>query len=363
MSDSTQTDSAPAEHAAAPGGDGDAAETGTVQELEARLRERDELVAALTARLEQAAEKLDRIHRTGGNRGLRTGGGFPPELVKEHKGLVDNLQRAVEQWDDMQAAATLGRLEIQITDLRDLVAGRVLDGGGGFSHTDSVRGDQPMSADDSGRTTQSEPAATPADSKPTGYEALKASLLAAEGGEPEASHAIDGTASPEPADDLSAIAMDAVMAEVAQEDPPQPIDLEHADSDAISTAINDRDAYIAYLIRELRVAESDLLVPPDWEALDQVPEELREALEELQERLQQTLRIAEVENSLERARLGREEARLKQLEEQIQKARKRLGLADGDEPTEQNDPSDDGDEAGSTGSRWARMLGRRGRDE
>ena len=361
-SQASETDLVPDEQTPPRDGDGEIAVTETVPEdvrqLNAKLREKEELVAALTARLEQAAEKLDRLHRTGKDRGLRTGGGFPPELVEEQKNLVDNLQRAVEQWENMQTATVLGRLEIQIADLRDLVAGQVLDGGG---RTESVRGAQTMPVDDSGRTTEREPPSTettPDGSQLSSYEAMKASLFAVGESEPETPSASEGTAPREPADDLSAIAMDAVLSEVAPESPPQPIDVEQADSEAIRTAIDDRDAYIAYLIRKLRVAESGLLAPPDWEALNETPEELRETLEELQERFQQALRIAEVENSLERARLGREEARLNQMEEQIQKARKRLGLTDDEESSHEADPSDDGGEDGASAGRWMRMLGR-----
>lgn len=41
-----------------------------VESLEAQLADRDQLVAALTERLEQAAEQLDRLHRTGADRGV-----------------------------------------------------------------------------------------------------------------------------------------------------------------------------------------------------------------------------------------------------------------------------------------------------
>ena len=84
------------------------------------------MVAALTERLKQAAEQLDRNHRMGADRGLRLGGGIPPEVIQTQKTLVEDLQRAVEQWEGMQAAATLGRIEIQISELRDLFTGQLV---------------------------------------------------------------------------------------------------------------------------------------------------------------------------------------------------------------------------------------------
>ena len=76
--------------------------------LEAQLQEKEQLVAALTERLEQAAEQLDRLHRTGADRAMRTGGGgFPAEMVEQQKQLVDDLQRSVQQWEDMQPGAML----------------------------------------------------------------------------------------------------------------------------------------------------------------------------------------------------------------------------------------------------------------
>ena len=98
--------------------------------LEFQLQEKEQLIAALTERLEQAAEQLDRLRRSGADKALRTGGGIPPELVEEQKQLVGDLQRVVQQWEDMQPGALLGRVEMQLGELRDLVSGPVA---GGFS--------------------------------------------------------------------------------------------------------------------------------------------------------------------------------------------------------------------------------------
>jgi len=80
--------------------------------LEEQLCEKDELVAVLTERLEQAAEQLDRFRRTGSGRGVRLASGLPTELVDSQKSLITKLEHAVAQWEDLQAAAALGRLEM-----------------------------------------------------------------------------------------------------------------------------------------------------------------------------------------------------------------------------------------------------------
>ena len=117
-------------------------ETGTMQErveaLEAQLAEREQLVAALTERLEQAAEQLDRLHRTGADRTLRRhfGAGVPSELIAQQQKLVEDLQRAVEQWEAMQPGAFFGRLETQLTQIQELV--RQSDRQGSEQATDSA---------------------------------------------------------------------------------------------------------------------------------------------------------------------------------------------------------------------------------
>src|SRR6185369_14757427 len=94
---------------------------GDVASLQRQLQEKEQLVAALTERLEQAAEQLDRVRRTGADRGARRGGGggaLPLELIEDHRTAIDELKQAVTRWEEMQAGLTLGRLETQIAELR-----------------------------------------------------------------------------------------------------------------------------------------------------------------------------------------------------------------------------------------------------
>ncbi len=79
--------------------------TVTENNLESQLKAKEELVAALTERLEQAAEQLDRFQRTGGDRAGRTGGVLPLEMIDEQRSLTQNLQEVVTHWEDSLAGA------------------------------------------------------------------------------------------------------------------------------------------------------------------------------------------------------------------------------------------------------------------
>ena len=82
----------------------------------------------------------------------------------------------------------------------------------------------------------------------------------------------------------------------------------------------------------------------------------------MESRLEETLRISEVELSLERARLSREEVRLRQVQAQIEKKMNLLGLSLEDGiVSNDNGAVDCADEA--KGHRWLRFLGIGGNEE
>ena len=306
--------------------------TETLTDLELQLREKEQVIEALTERLEQAAEQLDRIRRTGADRGARVGGGggLPPELIEQQKTLTEELQQALQQWDTMQAGATLGRIEIQLTELRDLVAG-----GMSTDHASApvsrVREPRP----------QRQPSQAMALGGSGGYERLKAELL----GDPEepAPEPVAREHVPqheiEPATELAAA--------------PQPVDRSDTDPESLHAAIDARDEYIASLIRRVRSTEARAYGPIDWNALADAPEEMRQRLEQLSRSLDERLRMAEVELSLERARLSREEARLRMAEQQIEKEKRRLAQAG----THIERPAPTEHAATDKGGRWRKLLG------
>jgi hypothetical protein len=328
-----------------------------ISTLESQLQEKEQLVSALTERLEQAAEQLDRLHRTGADKALRVGGGIPPELIEEQKQLVEELQHAVQQWEDMQPGALLGRIEFQLTEIRDLVAN---GSPGGYVASGST-GDRPVpqnGSKDGGR--EVEVHSRESGGSASAYEALKAGLLAHDppaGGD-------------EPHDDVQE-EQEELRPEVAEQrkpegpefeekplaDPPATLDVENASTDDLKSGIEERDSYILYLLQRLRQAEARHVVRNDWKTLEEMPTELRVRLEVLEKQLEQTLRTAEVELSLQRAKLGREEARIRQLDDQVQKELKRAGMQ-GADTDEEGSVSDKG-----ISGRWMRMLGRRKSDD
>lgn len=325
-------------------------------ELKARLKEKEELVSALTERLEQAAEQLDRIQRSGGDRAGRTGGVLPLEMIEEQRSLTQNLQEVVTHWDESQPTEALERIEKHLIELRDLVSNQ--SGAGGFRTSASQ---QSLGSD------RSETAGL------SGYEALKASMLSENAGETP----VIGAQSPEETAVSSAIEEETepvIHVELPEPDsiePPEAIDSETSDLDVLRQAVDVRDKYIGYLISKLKASESRTGLKVDWEALNNAPEELQTRLQGLEERLEELLRLAEVELALERARLGREANRQEQLELQIKREMKKLGMSDGNDADPEsgdqadhsfNGESSDADEMEDVeemqGNRWLRMLGR-----
>jgi hypothetical protein len=325
-------------------------DTGTMQEsvesLEAKLAEREQLVAALTERLEQAAEQLDRLHRTGADRSLRAGiAGIPPELVAQQQKLTEDLQRAVEQWEALQPGAFFGRLETQLSQIHDLVVH--VDRGG---ETADSAFSSAIGRSGSSSFEQSAERRGSSDSPRSILEFMKASHLSeAAASEPAPTEATGDTTAP------AAGALDIALPPL--DDAPAPVDVLHATSEELGEACMARDAYITYLIGRLKQVESLGHVPNSWAGLENLPDELRARLDALEHRLQETARLAEVELSVQRAKLAREELRIRVMDEQMQKDIKRA------RDVSESQADDQGDSKGDqTGSRWKRMLGRRGGD-
>lgn len=316
--------------------------------LETQLREKEQLVSALTERLEQAAEQLDRIRRSGGDRNVRVAGGIPAELVEEQKTLVTDLQQAVQQWSDMQPSATLARIEVQITELRDLVAGKLPEGGfRGMADTAHSAHFEPPAE----RTRQQMPESK--GSGLSGYEAMKAQLLDLP--VPPSRQAASPNSAPmkeQPG------AISALKEEIANVDPPEMIDLNAAGVDDLRKAVEQRDAYISFLTRKLRAAEMCYQDSINWEVLNNAPDDLRRRLEDLEKTLHATLRHAEIDHSLERARLAREATRLELLEEQVRREMKRLNLSENGGEAETEEVGAEHHDSGMN-TRWQRLFGKK----
>jgi hypothetical protein len=316
----------------------DAPSSGDADALRQQLQAKEQLVHALTERLEQAAEQLDRLRRTGADKGRRAvGGGLPPELVEQHRTTIDDLKRVIERWEDIQAGATLGRIETQIIELRSLVAGAV-QSGGTFSAA----------------ATPARDAAAGAAAKPAGgswWEAQKAAML----GDGPPPPALDSPPQRHEADDDS----DRQPREADPEsldipELPDAVDFEGLTLEDARQAIRQRDDLIQRLREPLLLMHTSGQLPDGLQSLEQAPEPLRARLEEVEKQWQAKFRQAELDLSLERARLAREQSAVKQQQELIQKEMRRLGL-NGDKPGETSQNKDD-----PSKRRWFRFMNKAG---
>src|SRR5687767_76369 len=191
-------------------------------ELESLLREKEELVEALTERLEQAAEQLDRLQRANGDRGRWMSGGIPAELVEQQRTVCDDLERVVQQWEESQPTAALARIEMQVQELRDLVV-RIPSGGGvGSTEEPGRRGGG-----------AEEPSAAQAASGHTAWEALKAGLL----GQNPPAEAGSADQGPRGRQDRETAPTGPDPFDGEPLDPPDAVDLDFADSEELRKAV------------------------------------------------------------------------------------------------------------------------------
>jgi hypothetical protein len=318
-----------------------------IAQLEEEVAAKDELVTALTVQLEQLAEQLDRLQRSGADR-KRGVGGLPAEVVESQKKIVGDLERVVQQWEDMQAGLTLGRIEVQLTELRDFIVQR-LSGGGALPGPSSGPGSFPSlpssivlervtvtSSPSEPPAVESAPvpaagASTTTPALPSMWESLKSQML----------------------EETPTISAEDVVVETAPEEEmpaPPPVNPATATPSELEAALDARDGYIAFLLRKIRRL-TPVPNPPDWLSLEQVPEELCKQLETHSRQLEEHLRLAEIELSIERARIGREQAQLRQQQEAIEKQMRRLGLRTLDEQAEEQP------DVAPADRRWVRFLG------
>lgn len=325
-----------------------------IELLESQLQEKEDLVFALTERLEQAAEQLDRFRRTGAKQNRGGGGGIPAEIIEEQKSLFDEMRQMITQWEASQPGATLGRIEVQVTELRDLVSGNFLGSGGGGAggQLASGIGEALSSLQNQASAAASKPAASTTEDEshePGSWEAQKAALMA---GEPI----------PTPEDSPSKAPVAAKEVPVTAQtdessDTPTPIDLESADVEQLRAAVEERDQIIAALKERLQQSGGSGEVVK-YDLMESVPDEFREKLEALEEEWKDKIRETEVELSLERAKMAREKAELQQQQHKMQKEREKLGVG---AHSKSGGDSADADDGG--GGRWLRFLKRGNEDD
>jgi len=305
-------------------------------DLRQQLDGKNELIAALVAELEQVVEQLDRVKRNGTDRGRTSAGGaaLPAEVVEEHQQVLGDLQRVIQEWENVQPAAALGRIESEIAELRSLMASGGFRGRSGddCQSDDEQRDnlDSVMSRISDDHSVAQDPSMMTLSGND--WEAMKRQMLGESPDHPEAE-----------ADDLAKL-----LEEIAA---PSPIDFDSVNFEALKRACVDRDTYIVQVTRWIRTRRA-VSIPDNWEELAEVPEELRSRVEHLASRLEEQVRLAEVEMSLERARLSREKSQLQADRAVMDKHLKRLGITSLDEL------EDIAVSSSSTGDRrWMRFLG------
>ena len=330
-----------------------------IHTLQDSLKERDQIVQMLTQRLEQAADQLDRMQRTGGGRGGATAG-ISPELIENQQTLAGQMTQLLGQWEELQAAEMLTRIESRLNDLHDLVS----TGSGGSSRASAI-GSTPTSNQKDGANSSSENSSNSSDIAPTkpatmGWEAIKAAVMAGESINLETvSHSPPRHEAAHESVFTESIASERSDSPTLSE-PPLPIDFDSADHQQLCDAIRDRDEFISLLLRRLSSPDANTEFP-DWEQLNRVPEDLQHELLSLRDRLQDKLRVAEVDLSLQRAKLAREDARLTIKANQLAQQMKKLGLAP-DEPSSNAGGTralNEGSGA-AQGRRWLQFLQRSG---
>ena len=330
-----------------------------IHTLQDSLKERDQIVQMLTQRLEQAADQLDRMQRTGGGRGGATAAGIPPELIENQQTLAGQMTQLLGQWEALQAAEMLTRIESRLNDLHDLVS----MGSGGSSRASANGSTSTLNEKDSANSS-SEVSVLPeiAPTKPAtmGWEAIKAAVMAGESINLETvSHSPPRHEAAHESVFSESVALERSDSPTLSE-PPLPVDFDSADQQQLCDAIRDRDEFISLLLRRLSSPDASTEFP-DWDQLNRVPEDLQHELLSLRDRLKDKLRVAEVDLSLQRAKLAREDARLTIKANQLALQLKKLGLA----------PEEPGSNAGSTralnegsgatqGRRWLQFLQRSG---
>lgn len=278
--------------ASAPPSESAAAQVAALQDA---LRAKDELLQALTAQLEEAANRLDRLHRAGADRHPRGADADEGAGVRALD-IGQQLNRLCEDWEELRLPDQLAALTTRLDDIYDALR-----------HPAPLRHDS-LAADESLRDRPPEAGRERLGS----WEDLKAELLR---------EGADHVRNP-PADEPRAPAGGSSASELLNDlslEPPLPVDLESADRGALCAAVEERDVFISHLIRRLCSGPAGHYQAIDWTALAGAPDDLRERLQELEARLQELLRMEECDLSLERARLARERARLEQLRRDVER--------------------------------------------
>jgi hypothetical protein len=269
-----------------------------IERLNSELVNKDNLVQAITSRLEETVEQLDRLQRQGPQRGGQAGGGGSSrEVLESQQALSERVEQSLTCWE---STATYFD---QILQRLDEIAAQGPGSGG---------------------------AAPAQDPGMSAYDRMKANLLA---------HA------PPPVPSAPASAASSSPADPAPElgaPPPSPINTDSATHEELVEAVLTRDAFIGYLIQQFRTRDDSLLRNFDWTLIKSAPEDIRPELTTLTQRLREKIQREELDLSMERARIAREQARIELVKQQLEAQIRRLtpGAAPVEPPKEEKGGKD-----------------------
>lgn len=292
-------------------------QTEEIQRLSGELDGKEQLVQAITARLEETVDQLDRLQRQGNSRG--GGGGASASGIKE---ILDSQQAVAQRVDESLQywEGTAGYFEQILERLNEIAR------------------------------SSTGPAAAPGPAPASGgssYERMKANLLAGSPSSPAPSTAAPpsmpaspvAAATPTAAPTLPPLLMAAAASLESNSPPPFPVDTDLASREELVEAIQTRDAYIASLVQEARRRDDTIFHKIEWSKLASAPEDLRPQLVELSKRLREAVQREEHGQSMERARLAREQARIDLVKQQLEAQIRRLATPAGATPPPAPEPT------------------------
>ncbi|WP_237226546.1 hypothetical protein [Rubinisphaera sp. JC750] len=327
----------------------------TPDEFQHQIEQRDELVQALTRQLEQAAEQLDRMQRSGGVAGRPQAAGLPADFTRQQSQISEDVAYLVQQWENTQVAGAMGRIEMQLEELRDLVHQARIPADGPFLGQTAANSDN--AAEDGRESDQSEAdLSRNLDLLASLKEAMNADT------DPIPEFELEDQSGPPSSDgNWEAEEETGVSADLPSlPDPPAPIDLNLAEMEEIRDAIDQRDRYIQTVVDHSRSLQqlASLNSPVDWQELNNAPDELVARLQQLEQQLVEQLRTSEISMSLERARLSRESTQLDAARIQLEKKMKKYGLSlPQTNAPESKSASGSGDgETSPRAEKWLNML-------
>lgn len=301
-----------------------------LQQLEARLTDREQLVSILTDRLEQTADELDRIKRSGGvHAGSAADRADAAALLAGHSEVTEKLDRFVDAWEERYEGPALRRMEADIEEMRERIGQAVLQGN--CPGSESSDSGAPGLGESTSQITDCD------------IESLNSTL---------------NSKSELPADNIDTrrpldvpIRLVLLSSDDLPDDfeisLPEPIDEDDASEPLLRKAVTDRDAYIRWLCQQMRHVTGRL---EDWlKKLQAATDDstLHKRVDEIEQLIHEQLRIAEIDVSIERAQLSRDQAKLQDQTDKLTREREQLA---------KNFNSSDSNDDTPMLSRWKKFI-------